>query len=177
MIMTTDIGGMSTHSIYSDNVRGRQKAANPLLRSHEFTTRLAISSSLYTIHLEQSLWLAKEWKVQNGLINTKSDFKHWEQGRCQNYNENLSYDLQPPFTRGASFIRIHQIAKFMGPNGAHLGPVRPIWAPCRPHEPCYQGSHLLDWRAYCSIIYFHSNIDILAYQYIKYKVTLMSHMV
>ena len=26
-----------------------------------------------------------------------------------------------------------------GPYGAHLGPVGPRWAPCWPHEPCYQG--------------------------------------
>ena len=31
-----------------------------------------------------------------------------------------------------------QIAKFMGQHGAHLGPVGPRWAPCWPHEPCYQ---------------------------------------
>ena len=24
-------------------------------------------------------------------------------------------------------------------NGAHLGPTRPRWAPCWPHEPCYMG--------------------------------------
>ena len=33
-----------------------------------------------------------------------------------------------------------QIAKFMGPTWVHLGPVGPRWAPCWPHEPCYQGS-------------------------------------
>ena len=33
-----------------------------------------------------------------------------------------------------------QIATFMGQHGAHLGPVGPIWAPCWPHEPCYQGT-------------------------------------
>ena len=41
-----------------------------------------------------------------------------------------------------------QIAKFMGPtwssswgqHGSNLGPVGPRWAPCWPHEPCYQGS-------------------------------------
>ena len=32
-----------------------------------------------------------------------------------------------------------QIAKFMGQHGAHLGPVGPRWAPCWPHESCYQG--------------------------------------
>ena len=26
-----------------------------------------------------------------------------------------------------------------GQHGAHLGPVGPRWAPCWPHEPCYQG--------------------------------------
>ena len=28
-----------------------------------------------------------------------------------------------------------------GQQGAHLGPVSPRWAPCWPHEPCYQGWH------------------------------------
>ena len=26
-------------------------------------------------------------------------------------------------------------------HGAHLGHVGPRWAPCQPHEPCYQGNH------------------------------------
>ena len=34
---------------------------------------------------------------------------------------------------------IPQLAKFMGPTWAHLGPVGPRWAPCWAHEPCYQG--------------------------------------
>ena len=32
-----------------------------------------------------------------------------------------------------------------GQYGAHLGPVGPRWAPCWPHEPCYQG--LAVWLA------------------------------
>ena len=28
-----------------------------------------------------------------------------------------------------------------GQHGAHLGPVGPRWAPCWPHEPCYQRCH------------------------------------
>ena len=28
-----------------------------------------------------------------------------------------------------------------GQYGAHLGPLGPRWAPCWPHEPCYQGMH------------------------------------
>ena len=30
-----------------------------------------------------------------------------------------------------------------GPHGAHLGAVGPRWAPCWPHESCYQGPLLL----------------------------------
>ena len=29
-------------------------------------------------------------------------------------------------------------------HGAHLGPVSPRWAPCWPHEPCYQGNTCSD---------------------------------
>ena len=32
-----------------------------------------------------------------------------------------------------------QIARFVGPTWAHLGPVVPRWAPYWPHKPCYQG--------------------------------------
>ena len=34
---------------------------------------------------------------------------------------------------------VSQIANSWGQHGAHLGPVGPRWAPCWPHEPCYQG--------------------------------------
>ena len=34
-----------------------------------------------------------------------------------------------------------QIVKFIGGGGGHLGPVGPRWAPCRPHEPCYQSEY------------------------------------
>ena len=39
-----------------------------------------------------------------------------------------------------------QIARFMGPTCGHLGPVGPRWAPCWPHEPCYQGTISLCWN-------------------------------
>ena len=43
-------------------------------------------------------------------------------------------------SRGSfGFATISQIARFMGPTWAHLGPVGPRWVPCWPHEPCYQG--------------------------------------
>ena len=31
------------------------------------------------------------------------------------------------------------IAKFMGPSWGPPGSCRPRWAPCRPHDTCYQG--------------------------------------
>ena len=41
------------------------------------------------------------------------------------------------------FILINtQIVRFMGLHGAHLGTTEPRWAPCWPHEPCYQGAHI-----------------------------------
>ena len=40
--------------------------------------------------------------------------------------------------------------KVHGANrGAHLGPVGPKWAPCWPHEPCYQGN--FDTHAYMRV--------------------------
>ena len=39
---------------------------------------------------------------------------------------------------------VHPDSKLHGVNiRAHLGPVGPRWAPCWPHEPCYQGSSTL----------------------------------
>ena len=34
-----------------------------------------------------------------------------------------------------------------GQHGAHMGPVGPRWAPCWPHEPCYQA-------LFCPIVWF-----------------------
>ena len=36
-----------------------------------------------------------------------------------------------------------QIAKFMGPTWAHLGPVGTRWALCWLHEPCYHGTMVI----------------------------------
>ena len=38
-----------------------------------------------------------------------------------------------------------QIASSRGQHGAHLGPVGTRWAPCWPHQPCYQGSYCYCW--------------------------------
>ena len=50
--------------------------------------------------------------------------------------DRFDYVLPIPCTQA---IRTSQIAKLMGPTWAHLGPVGPRWAPCWPHESCYQG--------------------------------------
>ena len=47
-----------------------------------------------------------------------------------------------PVTWEALTVMGPQTANFMGPTWGHLGPVGPRWAPCWPHEPCYQGHHL-----------------------------------
>ena len=46
-----------------------------------------------------------------------------------------------------------QIAKLMGQHGAHLGPVGPRWAPCWPHEPCYQGHITIYSMLFAHIFY------------------------
>ena len=41
--------------------------------------------------------------------------------------------------RCPSTLQCYPNNNFMRPHRAHLGPVGPSWAPCWPHEPCYQG--------------------------------------
>ena len=52
--------------------------------------------------------------------------------------------LLPRCCRGTAVVECAQlntqIAKFMGPTWGPPGACRPRWAPCWPHEPCYQGS-------------------------------------
>ena len=40
-----------------------------------------------------------------------------------------------------SHLRNTQIAKFMGPTWGPPRSCRPRWAPCWPHEPCYEGGY------------------------------------
>ena len=41
--------------------------------------------------------------------------------------------------RGSTQGKCLRLQSSWGQHGAHLGPVSPRWAPCWPHEPCYQG--------------------------------------
>ena len=45
------------------------------------------------------------------------------------------YNWELTFTEQLLVFVKTLIARFMGPTWAHLGPVGPRWAPCRPHEP------------------------------------------
>ena len=42
-------------------------------------------------------------------------------------------------------VRWHRQQSSWGQHGVHLGPVGPRWAPCWPHEPCYQGDSAHRW--------------------------------
>ena len=61
-----------------------------------------------------------------------------------------------------------QIAKFMRPTWAHLGPAGSIWAPCWPHEPCYQGRSLIptdkEWRHLWSEV-LHNSVNMSNWHY------------
>ena len=47
-------------------------------------------------------------------------------------------------------LQTSQITNLMGPTWGHLGPAGPRWAPCWPHEPCYQG-----WSLLCSLSIYY----------------------
>ena len=50
-----------------------------------------------------------------------------------NYKQTIGYNITSWFR-----IKIPDRKGSWGQHGAHLGPVVPMWAPCWPHEPCYQ---------------------------------------
>ena len=53
----------------------------------------------------------------------------------------------------------HPHSKVHGANmhGAHLSPAGPRWAPCWPHEPCYQGSRPLPPRpCHWDCVFWHN---------------------
>ena len=58
------------------------------------------------------------------------------------------------------FKEIFHQANFINPDckvhGANMGPVGPRWAPCWPHEPCYQGTYVSDWM---HVIHQHKHIS------------------
>ena len=47
-------------------------------------------------------------------------------------------------------------------HGANMGPVSPRWAPCWPHEPCYQGYHSIPFHLQV-IIFMQRETFIIAY--------------
>ena len=49
-----------------------------------------------------------------------------------------------------SFAIIIREQSWWAQHGAHLGPVSRRWAPCRPHEPCYQGNSVSNDLVRCT---------------------------
>ena len=64
--------------------------------------------------------------------------------------KNYTHDLYCVVVVYKSLITHIAIAQ----HGAHLGPAGPRWAPCWPHEPCYQGKY--QWRNPAG--YMHASI-------------------
>ena len=78
-------------------------------------------------------WQTNYVKLPRFFILTKYPID-WTEARglrCFSVGTNL---LKPTITVW------HNCKGSRGQHGAHLGPVVPRWAPCRPHEPCYLGS-------------------------------------
>ena len=56
-------------------------------------------------------------------------------------------------------------------HGAHLGPVGPRWAPCWPHEPCYQGTSIKQVVFHLAIL-LHTSQYLFIYAKHVFKVAL-----
>ena len=54
-----------------------------------------------------------------------------------------------PYLYGSSYGSAPETAPASKVRGAHLGPVGPKWAPCWPHERCYQGRLSSKLRSLC----------------------------
>ena len=63
--------------------------------------------------------------------------RHWNFVACWDFHGRQQH---PNFIYQLSLLWLPtQIERFMGQTWANLGPVGPRWAPCWPHESCYQG--------------------------------------
>ena len=55
------------------------------------------------------------------------------------------------YDMGRCMPKVPRLQSLWGQHGAHLDPVGPRWAPCWPHEPCYQVRY---WEHGCIIVYY-----------------------
>ena len=78
--------------------------------------------------------------VLQTLKHLNSSLRACSTNACVRYCNEVPSGHVDPHIAEFWFI-LTQIAKFMGPTWAHLGPVGPRWASCWPHEPCYQDYH------------------------------------
>ena len=87
-----------------------------------------------------------QWSKQGKSVTGAPDASQFSHKSMQVRSPQIYIWINQPYSwQHQSFAA--QIAKFMGPTwgpprGAHLGPVGPRWAPCWPHEPCYQGGYV-----------------------------------
>ena len=97
---------------------------------------------------KNSIWLPGGHFVSDVAQNLKLKFhsKLWLRSRkhdAYKWTDRQTKWIQyppptPPNSLGLVYWRPRWQSSW-GQHGAHLGPVGPRWAPCRPHEPCYQG--------------------------------------
>ena len=110
---------------------------------HWRKTTICISSvpSLNMIIL--SLWTLKRLKTGRCNLTKLAPFSLSGQFGVAKHPVSVHVcgtNKQGPFNHtGINTAKPSQIARFTWPTWAHLGPVGPKWAPCWPHEPCYQG--------------------------------------
>ena len=73
-----------------------------------------------------------KWDNKMSCYNTCIDISL----SCRRY-KNTHLHNSSKYQLKANCFKVHGA---WGQHGAHLGPVGPRWAPCRPHAPCYLGS-------------------------------------
>ena len=95
-------------------------------------------------------WCSQSWRIlrypnpckhvaqSTNILNLNCIASYQSNGRALLLSYIYQYRVCSP--RAAALGRVAtQIAKFMGPTWGPPGSCRPRWAPCWPHEPCYQG--------------------------------------
>ena len=108
-----------------------------------------------SIHLWQHIY----YKMFRSTEKTQTSFKTWFDECKADKHSNPSYNIAKAIKNRQLNIFIYDIPQYewsdhsrltqeqspWGQHGAHLGPVGPRWAPCWPHEPCYQGMYAFIW--------------------------------
>ena len=86
-------------------------------------------------HISFTSWWLCGFSIQDNQCSLNSAFHSVLKGGCNFLRSYHSYLYN---RLGHERFKWPQIAEFMGLTWANLGPLGPRWAPCWPHEPCYQ---------------------------------------